>query len=101
LTANGKRPTANGARRTVWEARKSKAEGLITGWPDAHIFWPGPGLAIVEIKARNGSLSVDQITNLNWLTQAGFNCGVFNNTASLLTKLREWGAPVPEMRNAA
>ncbi|MFC0302756.1 VRR-NUC domain-containing protein [Rhizorhabdus histidinilytica] len=92
--------TPNGARRTMWEARKSKAEGLAAGFPDATILWPG-GIAFVEIKARNGSLSVDQINWLNWLTQAGFNCGVFNNSASLFAKLREWGAPVPAMKVAA
>jgi len=92
--------TPNGARRTMWEARKSKAEGLAAGFPDATILWPG-GLAFVEIKQRAGSMSPDQITWLNWLTQAGHACGVFNNTASLLSKLREWGAPIPEMRVAA
>lgn len=86
--------TPNGARRTMWEARQAKAEGMSKGYPDVNLLWPGPGFAIVEVKARNGSLSVDQIQWLNFLTQAGFNCGVFNNTASLLAKLQEWGAPL-------
>jgi hypothetical protein len=92
--------TPNGARRTMWEARKSKAEGLAKGFPDATLLWPG-GIAFVEVKARSGSLSNDQIEWLNWLTNAGHPCGVFNNTASLFAKLREWGAPVPAMREAA
>lgn len=92
--------TPNGARRTMWEARKSKAEGLASGFPDATILWPG-GLAFVEIKQRSGSLSEAQTQWLNWLTQAGHACGVFNNTASLLNWLRANGAPVPAMRDAA
>lgn len=92
--------TPNGARRTMWEARQAKAEGMAKGFCDATILWPG-GVAFMEIKARNGSLSADQISWLNWLTQAGHPCGVFNNVESALNWLRDQGAPVPEVRAAA
>jgi hypothetical protein len=92
--------TPNGARRTMWEAHKSKAEGLAKGFPDATVIWPG-GVAFVEIKARSGQPSVDQISWLNWLHQAGFPCGVFRSVDSALDFLRAAGAPIPELRVAA
>lgn len=93
--------TPNGARRTMWEARKSKAEGLAAGFPDATVMWAVGGIAYVEVKAKGGTMSPDQIQWLNWLTQNGFPCGVFNNVESCIAWLRDQGAPIPAMRVAA
>lgn len=83
----------NGAQRTAWAAIKAKQEGLQKGFPDALIMWPG-GLAFPEIKNATGSLSEDQHVWLNWLTKAGFNCGVFRSVETCLCWLRDLGAPI-------
>lgn len=83
----------NGAQRTAWAAMKAKQEGLQAGFPDCIIMWPG-GMAFAEIKARAGTLSDQQHIWLNWLTNAGFNCGVFRSVASCLDWLESLGAPV-------
>lgn len=83
----------NGAQRTAWAAIKAKQEGLQKGFPDAAILWPG-GTAFPELKARGGSLSDDQHIWLNWLTNAGFNAGVFRSVDSCLWWLFDLGAPI-------
>ena len=84
----------NGAQRTVWAAMKAKQEGLQKGFPDAILMWPEGGIAMAEIKARNGDLSDDQIIWLNWLSKAGFSCGVFRSSRTCLEWLQSLGAPV-------
>lgn len=84
----------NGAQRTAWAAIKAKQEGLQAGFPDGLVMWPGGGIAFVEIKARSGSLSEQQHIWLNWLTKAGFACGVFRSVNTCLDWLAEQGAPV-------
>lgn len=90
----------NGAQRTVWAAMKAKQEGLQKGFPDAMLLWPECGVAFAEIKARGGDLSDDQIVWLNWLTKAGFPCGVFRSSRTFLEWLQGLGAPVM-LRSAA
>lgn len=84
----------NGAQRTAWSAMKAKQEGLASGFPDAIVLGPERLIAFLEIKARTGSLSEQQHIWLNYLTAAGFNCGVYRSVATALDALRDWGFPV-------
>lgn len=84
----------NGAQRTAWAAMKAKQEGLSAGFPDVQVMWGGGHIAFCEIKARTGNLSEQQHVWLNWLTQAGFNVGVFRSVATCLRWLESLGAPV-------
>lgn len=91
----------NGAQRTAWAAMKAKQEGLQKGFVDALVLAPGELVAFIEIKTRSGQLSEDQHVWLNYLTKAGFRCGVFRSVDSCLAKLREWGFPVQQVGSAA
>lgn len=90
----------NAGKRTAWEAQQRKREGLAKGWPDLGAHWchgfgrsPVPHVAWLEFKDRKGSLSIEQHDNLNWLTQAGFPCGVFRSVETAIEFLRQQGAP--------
>jgi hypothetical protein len=92
--------TPNAGKRTAWAAMKAKAEGMAAGWPDLTILWsngagvnPVPGIAFLEMKARDGALSVPQIDTLNFLHNAGFHCGCFRSVDSAIEFLRQAGAP--------
>ena len=92
--------TPNAGKRTAWAAMKAKAEGMAAGWPDLTILWCNgtgpaavPGVAFLEMKARDGSLSVPQIDALNWLHNAGFQCGCFRSVDTAIAFLQHAGAP--------
>lgn len=92
--------TPNAGKRTAWAAMKAKAEGMAAGWPDVTVLWsngmgvnPVPGIAFLELKARDGSLSVPQIDTLNFLHNAGFPCGCFRSVDTAIEFLRRHGAP--------
>lgn len=92
--------TPNAGKRTAWAAMKAKAEGMQAGWPDITCLWSNgtgvtavPGVAFLELKARDGSLSVPQIGTLNWLHNAGFPCGCFRSVETAIEFLRQAGAP--------
>lgn len=90
--------TPNAGKRTAWAAMKAKAEGMSKGFCDLTALWAG-GVAFLELKDRNGSLSPEQIDWLNWLHQAGFPCGCFRSVDTIVAFLERNGAPM--MRAAA
>jgi hypothetical protein len=83
----------NGAQRTAWASIKAKQEGLQSGFPDGLLIWKC-GIAFAEIKTRTGVLSEQQHVWLNFLTKAGFPCGVFRSANSCIGWLAGLGAPV-------
>lgn len=83
----------NAGKRTAWSAMQAKREGMSAGFPDIICFWDG-GHALLEFKARNGSLDTNQIDWLNFLHRCGHPCGVFRSAASAIEFLRALGAPV-------
>lgn len=92
--------TPNGGRRTAWEGMKAKREGLAKGFPDVNCYWSNgidenavPGLCVLEFKDRKGAIKPEQIDWLNWLTRAGFHCGVFRSADSAIEYVRSCGAP--------
>lgn len=82
----------NAGKRTAWAAMQAKREGLAKGFPDLLALWEG-GCAFLEIKARAGSLDVEQIAWLNWLHNAGNAVGVFRSVDTAIAFLKEQGAP--------
>jgi len=92
--------TPNAGKRTAWAAMKAKAEGMAAGFPDLNVIWSNgqgvnavPGIAFLELKDRNGSLSAAQEDWLNFLHQAGFPCGCFRSVDTAIAFLRAAGAP--------
>lgn len=84
----------NAGKRTAWAAMQAKREGMASGIPDLEVK-AAPGLtAHLEIKARTGSLSTDQVNWLNWLHSAGFPCGCFRSVDTAIIALRKWGFPL-------
>lgn len=90
----------NGTQRTAWSAINAKREGMKSGFPDGMAIWPG-GIAFVEVKARSGSLSENQIDWLNRLTRMGHKAGCFRSVESLATWLAQQGAPLASAAVAA
>ena len=90
----------NGMKTTAWSAMKARREGMSSGFSDLIALAPGH-IAFLEIKARTGSLSGEQINWLNWLTSAGFACGCFRSVETAIAFLREQGFPFMEMEAAA
>lgn len=82
----------NGTQRTAWSALNAKREGMSSGFPDGIVLWPGD-IAFVEVKARAGSLSDNQIQWLNDLTAMGHKAGCFRSVESLMSWLLKMGAP--------
>lgn len=91
---------ANGVRTTAWSAMKAKREGMSAGYPDLIAIAPGQ-VAFLEIKAKTGALSGDQINWLNWLTWAGHPCGCFRSVDTAIAFLRQHGFPFLELGAAA
>lgn len=99
--------TPNGGKRTAWEGMKAKREGMAKGFPDVNVYWSCgidetaiPQLALLEFKSKGGRLSDEQVYWLNWLTRAGFPCGVFRAVDTAIAFLQKQGAPFL-MRQAA
>jgi phosphoglycolate phosphatase-like HAD superfamily hydrolase len=93
--------TVNGGKRTIWEAQRAKAEGMKKGEPDLKIHWETRCTAVLEFKARTGSLSPDQLDALNWYHGAGFPCGVFRSVDTAIEFVRRCGAPFLFQQEAA
>ncbi len=93
--------TPNASKRSQWEAGRAKSEGMVAGWPDITALWPGGGVAFIEFKAKTGALSLAQTEQLNWLTNAGFPCGVFRSVDSAVAFLQRCGAPFLFRQEAA
>lgn len=86
----------NAARRTVWEARRAKQEGLAAGFPDLICLWPG-GIAFVEMKrTKGGTVSDNQAEWIERLTDYGFPAAVCRGADAAIAFLREAGAPIRE-----
>ena len=90
----------NGGGKGDWERLKNAREGVNSGFPDGMALWCNgggsmavPGLFIIEFKARAGSLHDRQYDWLNWLTLAGFHCGVFRSVETAIAALRKTDAP--------
>lgn len=84
----------NGANRTEWEKLKASREGMARGFPDL-VALAAPGLvAFLEIKAKTGPLSDDQVSWLNFLYWAGFPCGCFRSVGTAIAFLKAHGFPL-------
>ena len=72
----------NGARRSVWEQRQAKAEGLESGVPDLYVEearggWFGLRIEMKRTSQRraiNGGLSDDQLRVRAQLLRKGYRC---------------------------
>jgi hypothetical protein len=84
--------TPNGAKRTAYSAMKAKAEGMSKGFPDLNALAPNFN-AYLEIKARAGSLSTEQVEWLNFLHRCGFPSGCFRSVDTAVAFLIDAGAP--------
>lgn len=84
----------NGGNRTEWEKLKAAREGMARGFPDLIALSDPRLVAYLEIKARTGSLSDDQVAWLNFLHGAGFPCGCFRSVDTATAFLIEHGFPL-------
>ena len=83
----------NAGKRTLWQQRQVKKEGLSAGFPDCICIWPG-GICFVEFKSPKGRISENQREWLDRLSGYGFMATVARSVDEALDFLRECGAPV-------
>ena len=77
----------NAGKRTAWEARQRKAEGLVPGFPDMVAFFDGRA-ACLEFKSGAGALSDNQTETLNKLVKLDIPVGVFRSADTAVKWLR-------------
>jgi hypothetical protein len=77
----------NAGKRTAWEARQRKAEGLVPGFPDMLAFFDGR-VAGLEFKSGTGALSDNQIETLNRMVKLDIPVGVFRSADTAIEWLR-------------
>lgn len=78
-------------KRTVWEQRQRKAEGMVSGLPDLMLMWPRT-VAFIEVKAGS-AVSDSQHEFLSRASRMGIPCGVFRSPDTFEVWLRAQGAP--------
>lgn len=83
----------NGGQRTAWAAMQAKREGLAKGFVDLLALAPEGKIAFLEMKARDGSLSEDQLDWLGRLHGMGHHVGVFRSVRTALLFLHQAGFP--------
>lgn len=86
----------NAARRTHWEARRAKQEGMATGFPDLICLAPGGLVAFVEMKTAKGRVSDNQSEWIERLTGYGFPAAVCRSADAAVEFLRGLGFPIRE-----
>jgi hypothetical protein len=62
----------NAEQRGVAARTKAKVTGMTAGSPDIRVFLPGGRLGLIELKAKGGRLSADQIIRHARLRELGF-----------------------------
>lgn len=82
----------NGGKRTAWEGRQRKLEGMSKGIPDLIVMWNGR-CVFMEFKNKNGSLATEQIAWLNWMVANSMPCGMFRSVDTAINWLKGHGAP--------
>ena len=93
----------NAGRRTRWEQRQRKKEGMVAGALDWVVTWkPAPwhpttgcdrGVAFVEWKGAQDYPDANQRDRLDRLFAWGFRCAVVRQEDSFFRLLKSWGAP--------
>jgi hypothetical protein len=84
----------NGGKRTPWEARQAKKEGLAAGFPDLMCMAPGPMIAFIEFKSPHGKLSENQNEWIERLDRMGFPVTVARSVDEGIAFLRAQGFPI-------
>ena len=77
----------NAGKRSAWEGRQRKREGLRKGFPDIMALWNGMS-AFLEFKSGVGSMKPEQIDMLNDLTRHNFPCGMFRDEQTAIAWLQ-------------
>ncbi len=86
----------NAGRRTPWETRQAKKEGLATGFPDLLCLWPGAGVAMIEFKRPGGRTSDNQREWHQRLADMEHRVCVAYSVNQAIDFLRSCGAPIME-----
>jgi hypothetical protein len=87
----------NAARRTLWEIRQAKKEGLATGFPDMLVMAPGGLIAFIELKrTRGGDVSDNQAEWIERLNRYGFRAAVCRGADEAVAFLRDCGFAIRE-----
>lgn len=77
------------------EGRKAKEQGLLVGFPDLSLYWPGD-CGLLEVKTLAGRLSDEQRAVHDALRELGHKVAVVRSWPATLATLRAWGVPGAE-----
>jgi hypothetical protein len=83
----------NGGKRGPLAARRAKAEGMASGFPDVICLWDG-GLCLIEFKAAKGKLSANQAGWIERLDRWGHRVAVCRTIDEAIAFIRACGAPM-------
>jgi hypothetical protein len=86
------RAIPNGGLRNPRVAMKLKHEGVRRGTPDIFVCLPNCRMAWLEMKAKRGALSDEQIGFRTKALKLGHMWGIAHTVAEALEHLRQWGA---------
>lgn len=86
----------NAGRRTQWEARRAKQEGMAPGFPDVMVIGPDGLVAFIEFKAAKGRISETQREWIDLLCRYTFPATVARSADEAIAFLREHGFPIRE-----
>ena len=82
---------ANGGSRNPIEARNLKAQGVLAGFPDLVVWKPGHGMACIEVKASDGTVSDAQEAMIAQLEADGVPVAVVRSVDDALAAVKAWG----------
>ena len=71
----------------------SKAMGLKAGFLDLLILWR-TNAYLIELKAKGGRVSPDQVVMIRRLSDAGAHCAVCHEMDDVIDHLNAWGFPL-------
>jgi hypothetical protein len=80
----------NGGKRTLWEGRMLRAEGLTPGAPDLLLIGRG-AMGFLEVKAPGGRLSEAQVAFHDMLRRRGQLVETVRSVDEAIATIKAWG----------
>lgn len=82
----------NGGKRDLREAVRLKAQGVMSGYPDLHLFVARHGFhgLFIEMKSPTGTTSANQKEVMKRLSEQGYKCVVCKSFESAQKEIKEY-----------
>jgi len=82
----------NGGKRNLREAVRLKSQGVMSGYPDLHLFVARHGFhgMFIEMKSPTGTTSANQKEVMKRLSEQGYKCVVCKSFESAQQEIKEY-----------